>query len=455
MRYTFYLNTVIFFKNFIETSINVDDYLKEAVNGLDICDPLVTELYVNYSYDLKYHIFHDLVWNAITNHEIIARMTSNDTSEISFALRSKIMKEKFFEFLIYGDYNPNITVSKAENDFITEIVSSATILYDILRTCYKDVINSADFTTKAIIKIIRQHTCFIQDGISDNIPLPVIKYCKGELNLAENCLNETVDLDCFKKFLKFDSDQLSKAECLSSTISYLPNDLISKFIRENMIENLTAEIDNISMFIDNECDYDTTNETHISEINNISKTFSEEFEHITKTSIAEINKINKIIDENYDHIGENIAAEHYNSTKTSKELLNVTENISTDINNNSLTDQNERLQNTTKTLSIESQKLSEPIFKLESLVSTYAPEINTVINEKSSRVQTFETTETPNIFDTANTEFNIITSYMGVWGFAAALIFIISIIFGIVFILFKYKFRKRKHYRENLVFISS
>ncbi|WUR03602.1 putative SP-containing membrane protein [Vairimorpha necatrix] len=456
MRYPFYVNAVIFFIKSIKTSINVDDCLKEAVNSPNVCEPLVTQLYVNYSYDLNAQVFHDFIWNAITNHEIIARMTSNDTSENSFVNRSNIMKEKFFEFLIYGDYNPNVTISKQEKDFLAEMISDSTILYDILRTCYKDVINDASSTTETIKEIIRQHTCFIQDGISAKLPLPVIKFCKGQLKPSDDCLNDAEDWDCFRKYLKMNGDLLTKAECTNSNASFLSDDFLSKYIRENMIENITAELDNIYGEVDSKCGNFSSKETLTTELNKISVATSEEFGHVTETNIAEINNINEIIDENYDIFTETITAELYNLTETNEEFLNVTKNIFTDINISNLIEQNERLENITETFSIETQKLSEPMkLKSESLVSAHAPEINTVINEKSSRLQTIQTTETPNTFDTIATEFKNIISYMGVCGSISALIFLIFILFGILFMLFKYKCRKRGHLKENIVSINS
>ncbi|WUR03603.1 putative SP-containing protein [Vairimorpha necatrix] len=332
MRYPFCVNIVLFMLNCIKSSIKIDESLKEAINSTtDVCEPLVKHFYENFSPDLKFHIFYDFIWNSMTDHEIFSRMTVNDSSENSFKNRSDSLKEKFFEYVIYGKFNPNNIISKEEKVLVTEIIYGSTEFYDILRMCYKDVIDNSNNATETIQEIIRQHTCFVQNGINAQLPLPVIKMCKGQLNTYDDCFGPN-GREHFDIFIKNNSELLSRAECINSNVYYSQIDLIPKYRRDSTIETSTNEIDiNYQTNINEESSISI--ETILTEVNifNLSKPIKNFYnitEHISSedqkdTSIGGMkaenlllgndNLINGTIPENHSKISRKYTGESYNS----------------------------------------------------------------------------------------------------------------------------------------------
>ncbi|WUR03599.1 uncharacterized protein VNE69_05188 [Vairimorpha necatrix] len=246
---------------------------------MDVCIPFTRPIYDNPLSDKNFNIFYEFFWNTITNHEIFLKMTKNDFSKNSFNNRNISLKNKFLKSLRINKLNTDESskYSNGELLFIEKILFGTEEYYDILRICYKDVINNAVSAIKNIEEIIRQHTCFIPNGASKELPLPVYKICKGLITNINFCYGED-GLSYFHDFIKINHDNLSKAECINSNEDYLTIDIFATK-KDNNTETFTNEINNITEFIEEQTD--KINALNTSKTNNYFDTISTEETNMT------------------------------------------------------------------------------------------------------------------------------------------------------------------------------
>ncbi|WUR03605.1 putative SP-containing membrane protein [Vairimorpha necatrix] len=171
----------VFFMLGVVKSNGEDNFLYSVINGTNVCESLDSKIN-NHNLPENYGIlFSEFIWDTVTTLEIFKRLTQDDNSERSFSNRRIQLRDVYLSNLSLKNWDINIskTLIRPERKFIEELKSGAIEYFDMFRMCYKDIINDSKNPEETIRGIIKLHTCFVPNGISRNLPLPVFKMCKG------------------------------------------------------------------------------------------------------------------------------------------------------------------------------------------------------------------------------------------------------------------------------------
>ncbi|WUR03606.1 putative SP-containing membrane protein [Vairimorpha necatrix] len=235
-----------------------DDFLYFVINGTNVCESLDSKINNHNLPENHGLLFSEFIWDTVTNLDLFKRLIQDDNSERSLINRRIQLRDVYLSNLNLKNWDINIsrTLIRPERKFIEELKSGAIEYFDMFRMCYKDIINESKEPEETIRGIIKLHTCFVPNGISRNLPLPVFKMCKG---LGFNFVK------CFgTKGMKYivdeanrKLDQVSKAECFIP-IYNITNITYTTTEDYNTAET-TTEINSL---------YDTTNNNNESYIDN-------------------------------------------------------------------------------------------------------------------------------------------------------------------------------------------
>ncbi|WUR03596.1 uncharacterized protein VNE69_05185 [Vairimorpha necatrix] len=210
----FFTNISIIMFGIINTSDNVETVLKEIINNDEICEELDYRIVTYKLSECHVRVFTKLIWDTITNHDIFQKMIQDDTSKNSFTRRSSQLYDGYLETLSLKKWDNKLmrSLSRKEKTFIDKIILGIFEYHDMLRLCYKDIINSSTSVIKTIEGIINLHTCFVPIDISVNLPSPVYKMCRGLIPHFKACYGKNGTQYLQEESFKI-HEQLINAKC--------------------------------------------------------------------------------------------------------------------------------------------------------------------------------------------------------------------------------------------------
>ncbi|WUR03613.1 putative SP-containing membrane protein [Vairimorpha necatrix] len=206
----------------LSTTINVEsnkkyiDLINSIIYNEEPCDSLEKRIQEKSLSENNIRILCEMVWNIITNHDIFKRMIKTDTSINSFNNKKTKLWQGYIDLILNKDVDSDLSNSFTtfEKKFIQELINSTTEYYDILRICFKDVLNSTNYTKDSLENIISINTCYIKNGIQRNIPSFFFKSCGDLIGHYTNCDRKELSN------LIYNEDQLYIAECPYDDINF-------------------------------------------------------------------------------------------------------------------------------------------------------------------------------------------------------------------------------------------
>ncbi|WUR03617.1 putative SP-containing membrane protein [Vairimorpha necatrix] len=189
MNSLFYILPITLFPEVIKCSNFDNDLLSKVLNDAKICDSLDKRIYENNISKDNVRIFYEILWNAITNHTIFKKMTQVNRLTNSFTSRSTLIKKGYLQMLNQNewDYMVENSLTKPEINFIEYLFLGAKEYYEMLRHCYNPHKTQRKLTRKLLEDFFEQNTCFLKDGINENIPSFVYKLCKDLIPHYNKC----------------------------------------------------------------------------------------------------------------------------------------------------------------------------------------------------------------------------------------------------------------------------
>ncbi|WUR03611.1 putative SP-containing membrane protein [Vairimorpha necatrix] len=188
--------------------------------------------------------FFEIVWNTITNHEIFKRIVQDDTSENSFLKRKDLLREDFFQSLHNKERNLRLlnTLTNSEKMFCSHLYICAREYYDMFINCYKDTLIESNSLVQTLEHIIKKNTCFIRNGINENLPKVVFKMCRGLVKYYNECYGEFIN-EHLNNELKNNQLQLTKAICPKDALNMNITEVFSNGIVNTNITDVLEIVD--------------------------------------------------------------------------------------------------------------------------------------------------------------------------------------------------------------------
>ncbi|WUR03614.1 putative SP-containing membrane protein [Vairimorpha necatrix] len=206
---------IMFMTFFSKCSNVVENALKEIINSDKICNSIERDKYEkNLAFD-NVRILGEVVWNTITSNTVFKNITQNDTSENSFANRSSIMKLGYLDLMNTETHTTNFfeIFSEGEQNFLNEIITNTYNLFITLHHCFQGTVHNETSALEIIEKIITENTCFIANGINENLPSVVYKLCDGFIPNYQECFGEN-GMEYLSNYLKYNENELLKYKCI-------------------------------------------------------------------------------------------------------------------------------------------------------------------------------------------------------------------------------------------------
>ncbi|WUR03639.1 putative SP-containing membrane protein [Vairimorpha necatrix] len=228
-------------------SDSMSDILHDMINSNltkdQLCDSLDNKVGGNGLSLLTVRIYSELFWETITNHKIFKDMVQNDVSIYSFVNLRYLLKDGYvelirqlFRIIKWDPYSLDF-LSMSEKKFIYELVEGTLHYYNVLRLCYKDIINNSNSTKETIENIITENTCFLPKDANGQFSSFVYKMCDGLYPYYMLCYQD-LWMNYTLNDLRNNFNSLSKSECTDNALVFKN---ITDYVNSKM-NNITEDL---------------------------------------------------------------------------------------------------------------------------------------------------------------------------------------------------------------------